>query len=218
MAPARAAPQVLTPTPHSLYLLCIIHWVVHNLHRLCVCPLFTFSHIHGFRPEDLLCAPPISILHIRRAAAPQTPSHPDVVAYYFVRLQAALTVQWLPHGMSAGSQIFHRIMPGTPPGHWLRKVGAALPPQGGLAADEASPSRPPLAPPSLIAQAPPWLPLVHNEWMPPRTNLDLQRRRRARHRRQGGPVPRFQAPAAAGFTPPWADSLQAIYQSLPVVD
>ena len=189
VAPALAAPQVLTPTPHSLYLLCIIHWVVHNFHRLCVCPLFTFSHIHGFRLEDLLCAPPISTLHIRMAAAPQTPSHPDVVAYYFARLQAVLTVQWLPHGMPAGSQIFHRMVPGTPPGHWLREVGAALPPQGSLAADRALPPGPPLAPPSPIAQAPPWLPLVHNEWMPPRTNLDLQRRRRARHRRQGGPSP-----------------------------
>ena len=149
----------------------------------------TFSHIHGFRPEDLLCAPPISILHIRRAAAPQTPSQPDVVAYYFARLQAALTVQWLPHGMPAGSQIFHRMVPGMPPGHWLREVGAPLPPQGILAAHRVLPPGPPLAPPSPIAQAPPWLPLVHNEWMPPRTNLDLAAAAAGAPQAPGGPAP-----------------------------
>ena len=147
MAPAIAAPQVLISTPLSLYLLRIIHWVVHHFNRLCMCPLFTYSHTHGLRLEDVLCAPPISTLHVRMAAGPQTPTHPDTVAYYFARLQNVLTVEWLPHGMPDGSQIYRCMVPGTPPGHYLQERGAPMPPQGSPAPDRAMPPGPPNTPP-----------------------------------------------------------------------
>ena len=123
-APVIAAPQVLVSTPLKLYLLRIIYWAVHYFHRLCTYPLFTYSHTNGLRLKDVLCAPPISTLHVHMAAGPQTPSHPDTLTYYFARLQDVLTIEWLPQGMPDGSYIYRFMVPGTPPGHYLQERGA----------------------------------------------------------------------------------------------
>ena len=43
-------------------------------------------------PEDILCSPPVATLHICIDAGLQTPTHPDIVAFYLSRLQLVLTV------------------------------------------------------------------------------------------------------------------------------
>ena len=219
VAPVIAAPQVLVSTPLSLYLLRIIHWVVHYFNRLCMCPLFTYSHTYGLRLEDVLCAPPISTLHVRMAAGPQTPSHPDTVAYYFARLQDVLTIEWLPHGMPDGSQIYRCMVPGTPPGHYLQERGAPMPPHGLPAPNRALPPGPPNTPPSPMARPPPWLPYVHPDWAVPRTNLDLAEAMAAAPQAPAPPPPQgcppvFQDPTAAGWSSQPTDSLQARYQPM----
>ena len=119
-------------------------------------------------PEDILCSPPVATLHICIDAGLQTPTHPDIVAFYLSRLQLVLTVEWLPQAMPDESHVFRKVVPGTLPGHRLRPAGVLLPSRGDPPQDRTAPPGPP--PPDTTApqaQYPPWMPPLITELLSP---------------------------------------------------
>ena len=90
----------------------------------------------------------------------QTPTHPDIVAFYLSRLQLVLMVEWLPQAMPDESHVFRKVVPGTLPGHRLRPAGVLLPSRGDPPQDRTAPPGPP--PPDTTAPQ-----AQYHPWMPP---------------------------------------------------